>query len=183
MDYFGSSTFISFGSPIAIGDDVALVGAPFNNEKGGNAGAAYVFIGLCCNDNDNDGFSADGGTCGPVNCNDDNDTIYPGAPEICDDINNDCDEDVDEDLIRVTTCGVGACAGNTEIETCTNGKWRNDTCDPFAGATAEICDGINNDCDEDVDENVCDSYWISGFITDVNENPIEGVAVFSWKLE
>ena len=43
---------------------------------------------------------------------------------------------------------MGECSGNTGQETCTAGLWGDDTCDPFAGATAEIeCDAIDQDCD------------------------------------
>jgi hypothetical protein len=37
--------------------------------------------------------------------------------------------------------------GNTGVETCTAGSWGGDTCDPLAGATAEVCDNLDNDCD------------------------------------
>lgn len=54
-----------------------------------------------------------------------------------------------------TTCGVGECAGNTGIETCdADGNWINDTCDPLAGATAEVCDGLDNDCNGSVDDGI-----------------------------
>lgn len=91
-----------------------------------------------------------------------NDTCDPfdgASEEFCDGNDNDCDGDVDEDasgnpLTRETTCGVGDCAGNTGCETCENGMFGNDTCDPLDGASAENCDGNDNDCDGSVDEAV-----------------------------
>lgn len=83
------------------------------------------------------------------------DTCDPFAgstPEECDNQDNDCDGATDEELTRPTTCGLGECSGNTGEEVCSAGSWVNDTCDPFAGATSEICDGNDNDCDGAVDE-------------------------------
>jgi DNA-binding beta-propeller fold protein YncE len=91
-------------------------------------------------------------------CNDKNADINPSAAETCDSVDNDCDGSVDEDLIRQTTCGVGACAGNTGAETCSAGKWINNSCDPWAGAAVEICgNGTDNDCNgiADIAENDC----------------------------
>ncbi len=49
-----------------------------------------------CLDADGDGYSPEGGDCGPVDCNDDDPAINPGAREICDDgIDNDCDGFID----------------------------------------------------------------------------------------
>ncbi|MBS1136922.1 MAG: repeat protein, partial [Proteobacteria bacterium] len=45
-----------------------------------------------CTDADRDGYFAEGGVCGPRDCNDSNAAINPGAAEICGDgIDNDCD--------------------------------------------------------------------------------------------
>jgi hypothetical protein len=74
--------------------------------------------------------------------------------EVCDNVDNDCDGSVDEGLMRPTTCGVGECSGNTGMETCSAGSWGNDTCDPLAGATAEVCDNADNNCDGSVDEDL-----------------------------
>ena len=66
-----------------------------------------------------------------------------------------------EKLTRATTCGVGACAGNTGEETFTACVWSNDTCDPFAGAAPEICDNVDNDCDGLIDEG-CGGHFRGG---------------------
>jgi hypothetical protein len=80
------------------------------------------------------------------------DPLAGAGPEVCDGVDNDCNGANDDALTRKTTCGEGVCANNTGIATCSDGVWMNDTCDPFAGATAEKCDGEDNDCDGSADE-------------------------------
>jgi tetratricopeptide (TPR) repeat protein len=71
----------------------------------------------------------------------------------CDGIDDDCDGATDEDfLVAKSDCGMGACAATGEV-TCVAGT-STDTC--VAGVAADstdaICDGLDSDCDGEVDE-------------------------------
>lgn len=61
--------------------------------------ARTVSVGLsgtACTDQDNDLFSPDGGVCGPIDCNDFDAAVNPGALEACSDhVDNDCNGDID----------------------------------------------------------------------------------------
>jgi hypothetical protein len=78
--------------------------------------------------------------------------IVAASPEICDGLDNDCDEKTDEGNpqsgAECDTGGIGACQVGTE--NCVSGAI---VCTPNASAQAEVCDGLDNNCDGAIDEN------------------------------
>ncbi len=98
-------------------------------------------------------------------CDDGDASVNPEATELCDGIDNDCDDDVDEDDAEDASTwyadadgdGYGASASSTQACEQPSGYVDNsgdcDDSEPLAwtGAT-EACDGVDNDCDGLVDD-------------------------------
>lgn len=112
------------------------------------------YTGECrpCTDQDDDGLAVEGGDCGPIDCNDSNPAISPGATEVCDDLDNNCDGNIDEGL-SVDADNDGhfppdACS--TPRDDCNDNEAR-----VHPGAL-EICgDGLDNDCNPATPDACC----------------------------
>ncbi|MBI5559457.1 MAG: thrombospondin type 3 repeat-containing protein, partial [Deltaproteobacteria bacterium] len=123
-------------------------------------------------DADHDGHTTAASCTGTKDDCDDNDGAkFPGNPEVCDNKDNNCDGTVDS-FTRSTSCGVGICSGNSGVETCTSGSWANNTCNPLAGATAETCDTLDNDCDGTVDDGVTNACGTCGPAPDTDGDTV-----------
>ncbi len=131
-------------------------------------------------DADLDGFGVDGteatacafsGAAVGGDCDDANASTYPAAAELCDELDNDCDTEVDEDAFPVDYYvdgdGDGFGAGSLVGTDCIipAGHATNDAdCDDGDAAVSpvaiEMCDGIDNDCVGDPDDGAVDaSTW------------------------
>jgi hypothetical protein len=114
-------------------------------------------------DGDLDGFAGD------ADCNDQDATIYDGAPELCDGLDNDCDGETDEDgqttyYEDLDADGFGGAEAGTGCEVPSGMVADSTDCDDGNAAinpgAAEICDGADNDCDslvDDADDSVTDA--------------------------
>ena len=103
-------------------------------------------------------------------CDDTTSAVYPGATEVCDEQDNDCDGETDEDVAAVyyaDTDGDGFGAPGTGRTACTqpDGHVANDgDCDDSSevalpGGT-EICDGLDNDCNGVPDDGVGTTWYL-----------------------
>ncbi len=118
----------------------------------------------CPEDLDGDGYA------GAEDCDDGDASINPGATETCNDLDDNCDDLVDNDPSDATlwsldydgdTYGgrkiqVTACENPNELWYVDNEDDCNDKDEGSYPGASEVCDDRDNDCDEEVDEEAAD---------------------------
>ncbi|MBU1244774.1 hypothetical protein KJ612_16370 [Myxococcota bacterium] len=136
---------------------------PTNNVNNANNtnNSNNVTNNLTCVDFDQDGY---GDNCEPGDdCNDYEQDVNPGMPEICNDRDDNCDGRTDEDCpcnpgeVRICSSYRDPLTISPEMhcrtgyQTCEPTGW-SDTCVGEVGPIDETCNGFDDDCDGDIDE-------------------------------
>jgi|GEM_PF-4853918 len=177
----GTGGSISFGNQTLAGDyTVVASNGTCTSMMSGTATVSITQATTWYRDNDGDNFgnpaisveacvAPAGYVADNTDCNDNNAAIYPGATEVCNGIDDDCDGLVDEGVLStfyrdldgdtygnpfVTTQACTAPAGYVAINTDCN----DNNAAIYPGAT-EVCNGIDDDCDGQVDEGVLLTFY------------------------
>ncbi|MBL4688267.1 MAG: putative metal-binding motif-containing protein [Nannocystaceae bacterium] len=138
--------------------------------------------GICCIDADGDIYG-EGGGCFDSDCDDSNAAVHAQADEVCDGFDNDCDGEIDNEVIDcaagecslgafgyfeqpLEVCVAGECTAEPtelcDLYTCADGEEQGDTC-------ATNCDGEDdNKCvpPAHCDDSVCESDFSAGLACD-----------------
>jgi len=102
----------------------------------GVEGFVDLIFGYPCWDADGDGVDSCSGDCNDLAAQ-----VYPGAPELCDGVDNDCDGVIPEDESDADGDGQMICEGDCD----------DDNPAIYVGEN-EVCDGLDNDCNPATDE-------------------------------
>ncbi|MDP2308694.1 MAG: MopE-related protein [Pseudomonadota bacterium] len=115
-------------------------------------------------DRDSDGYSSE------VDCDDGHASVHPDADEVCDGLDNDCDGAVDDDVVDggifyPDTDGDGHGDGSADaVQACAAPERHvsdptdcDDTSGDIHPDASEVCDGLDDDCDGDIDEEAVDA--------------------------
>ena len=141
-----------FGEPLEF---KGVTDSDTGSDTGSETGDDSEELPEICEDLDEDGFSGHGSLCQPesadFDCDESKNSVNPGAPEKCNNVDDDCDGLIDEDLTQECytgtegTLGMGSCVGGTQ--TCEAGEWG--SCEGEQIPSLELCDEEDHDCNGD----------------------------------
>ena len=138
----------------ADGTDAQGVGTWYADSDGDGFGNADVVVDVCGKP---DGYVSDA-----TDCDDAQEAIRPDATEVCDEIDNNCDDVVDEGFDKswfADTDGDGHGDSGVALQACTqpSGAVRSDddcddTTEDVSPSATEVCSGRDEDCDTLIDD-------------------------------
>jgi parallel beta-helix repeat protein len=112
---------------------------------------ATIKYGSTCQDADSDGYTDL--SCGGDDCDDSNPSIHPGATENCDVLDNDCNPSTEDGAGELW---LGTACDGPDADLCAEGVYECQAgaqiCNDTTGDNPDICDGFDNDCDGQTDE-------------------------------
>jgi hypothetical protein len=135
-------------------------------------------------DADGDGFTDD------EDCDDSDASIHPDAEEVCDGVDNNCDDDVDGSDATGATEWLGdgdgdgfgdpvqsitACDPPSNTVAAGDEADCDDTDDAVFPGAEEVCNGVDDDCDTELDEGLAITTWYSDADTDGYGDPTVAV--------
>lgn len=141
----------SKASSVAIGDldndyvqDLAVA------NYGSNTVSILLNLKEACNDTDGDGYgSPSNPSCAYSgdDCDNDNPDINPGASEMCNGVDDDCDGNTAD---GEDEAWLGTLCDGPDLDECDEGTYSCEgavqTCSDDTDDTVEVCDGLDNDC-------------------------------------
>ncbi|MFH1469677.1 MAG: MopE-related protein [Pseudomonadota bacterium] len=144
-----------------VDEDAVDPGAWYADADGDGYGDAGASVAACA--------QPTGTVADDTDCDDAEPGVNPGAAEVCDGVDQDCDGEVDEDALDAATwyadadsdgygdagAVVAACAQPTG--TVADDTDCDDTEPGVNPGVAEVCDGVDQDCDGEVDEEALDA--------------------------
>ena len=122
---------------------------------------------------DADGDSYMDSSCGGQDCDDDDDAIHPDADEICNGVDDDCNDQIDDaptdsvelyldtdgDGYGADAMAMDGCASSPPTNYVVDGGDCNDDDAAIHPMATETCDQVDNDCDTGTDENISGMFW------------------------
>ena len=115
-------------------------------------------------DSDGDGFTTED------DCDDTNPMVYPGTEEICDGMDNNCNQEIDEEVTSTFYAdgdGDGYGSADLSIEACSSpegfvsvGTDCDDASEVVFPGAEEICDDMDNDCNAEIDEGLSMEFFL-----------------------
>jgi hypothetical protein len=120
-----------------------------------------------CSDADGDGYT--NATCGGTDCDDADAGINPGATETCNGVDDDCDGQIDEGVKTTFYRDAdGDAYGNADVTTqacnaptgyVADNTDCNDADEAINPGATESCNGVDDDCDGQIDEGVKTTFY------------------------